>query len=699
MLYKIYNLSRYYIVNSKKHYVLKNVSFSLPNNGLVCIVGPSGCGKTTLLNLLAGLDQTKEGEIFYLNENILNYKQKQKTFYLNREIGFVFQNYCLLEEESAVYNVMLPALIKGDEAIYVREEAEELLTKVWFSNELMHTKCRDLSGGEKQRVAIIRAIINGPKVIFADEPTGALDSANSINVIKLLKNISRKKLVVIVTHDLSLVQDYADRIITLKDGRIIDDKTVNKTKDVLLNESEKTNKKINTKWIDKISQKNFNKRRHRNIFSVLALSISLLFTTLITGFMYRAENSIIEACYNQLDYGSGIVQKEINTFEDNSSVGLKRVTRPSKEEAQYLQSTYPDFVISLNYDILFSEANIKIGDEIYDDIQYTPIYSYDFRIFEHDLLVKGSYPTSNTLLEILINVSGYNYLKDKLDKDPLNNTFIVSSKYNHISVIDNKNVHDSFSFSQEVKIVGVVNEIEFLSTPKIYYSHLALEQFLKETPLNNYSKMNDVFYSWHDLINNCLDTDNVSSYSYRAYLVNKNQKPYLDNLFQESEKGLVVNFNSLLVKEALLNMISATSIGMELFLILSIAGTLLILGISTFSNYYDDRKNNAILLSLGVKQKDLINIHLGESVIIGLFSVAIGLVSALILSLPINYIIENLMGYEKMIQIPILSYLNVPLLFPFSLFVITLIMCLLITVVPIIFSKKISVKDELKSDD
>ena len=164
------------------------------------------------------LDKYDEGEYFFFEENVKKWKEKRINKFRNKDIGIIFQKYNLLENETALFNIYFPLLIASESETKAKKKACLLAKELGFDKTLLSKKARDLSGGEKQRIAILRSIINNPKLLLADEPTGALDKTNSILVMDLLKKISRDRLVIMVSHNLELVKKYSDRIINLKDG-------------------------------------------------------------------------------------------------------------------------------------------------------------------------------------------------------------------------------------------------------------------------------------------------------------------------------------------------------------------------------------------------------------------------------------------------------------------------------------------------
>lgn len=221
---EIRNLHKYFNKNrSNQIHVINNTSIQFPEKGLVAITGPSGCGKTTLLNVIAGLDNFHSGEIIYEGESVKKYKSSKVDYIRNEKIGFIFQNYHLLPDQSVYDNIKTSLNIAG---LYDKEELDKRINYSLDKVGMYNYRKRNvlaLSGGQQQRVGIARAIAKNPDVIFADEPTGNLDSNNTFEVMSLIKNISRNKLVILVTHERHLVDLFADRIIELKDGIVTND--------------------------------------------------------------------------------------------------------------------------------------------------------------------------------------------------------------------------------------------------------------------------------------------------------------------------------------------------------------------------------------------------------------------------------------------------------------------------------------------
>ena len=201
---------------------LKGIDLQFRKSEFVSILGPSGCGKTTMLNIIGGLDQYTSGDLVINGKSTKKFKDKDWDAYRNHSIGFVFQSYNLIPHQTVLSNVELALTLSGVSKSERRKRAIEVLTKVGLGDQI-HKKPNQMSGGQMQRVAIARALINDPDILLADEPTGALDSATSVQIMELLKEISKDRLIIMVTHNPELAEQYSSRIIKLLDGKVIDD--------------------------------------------------------------------------------------------------------------------------------------------------------------------------------------------------------------------------------------------------------------------------------------------------------------------------------------------------------------------------------------------------------------------------------------------------------------------------------------------
>ncbi|WP_331654693.1 ABC transporter ATP-binding protein [Anaerosporobacter sp.] len=219
---QIKNIAKKYVTGDLTQTALDNVSLNFRDNEFVAVLGPSGSGKTTLLNIVGGLDRYDDGDLVINSISTKKYKDRDWDAYRNHTIGFVFQSYNLIPHQSVLSNVELALTISGISKSERKRRAKDALGKVGLGDQL-HKRPNQMSGGQMQRVAIARALVNDPDILLADEPTGALDSETSVQVMELLKEVAKDRLVIMVTHNPELADEYANRIVKLKDGKIIND--------------------------------------------------------------------------------------------------------------------------------------------------------------------------------------------------------------------------------------------------------------------------------------------------------------------------------------------------------------------------------------------------------------------------------------------------------------------------------------------
>ena len=219
---EIRNIVKDYETGSETVHALKGVSIAFRESELVSILGQSGCGKTTLLNIIGGLDQYTSGDLIINGQSTKQYKSADWDIYRNHSVGFIFQSYNLIPHQSVLSNVELALTLSGVSKAERRRRAKEALEKVGLGNQL-NKRPNQMSGGQMQRVAIARALVNDPDILLADEPTGALDSETSIQIMELVKKIAKDRLVIMVTHNPELAEKYSTRIVKLLDGQIVGD--------------------------------------------------------------------------------------------------------------------------------------------------------------------------------------------------------------------------------------------------------------------------------------------------------------------------------------------------------------------------------------------------------------------------------------------------------------------------------------------
>lgn len=291
---QIKNISKQYKTGDLVQDALKEVSLNFRDNEFVSILGPSGSGKTTLLNVIGGLDRYDSGDLIINNVSTKNYKDRDWDSYRNHTIGFVFQSYNLIMHQSVLSNVELALTIGGISKKERKARALQALDEVGLKDQA-HKKPNQMSGGQMQRVAIARALVNNPDILLADEPTGALDTETSVQVMSLLKKVAKDRLVIMVTHNPELAEEYSTRIVKLKDGKIIDDSNPFVIKEELLKEPEHRNlgkaaMSIFTAFA--LSFNNLLTKKARTILTAFAGSIGIIGIALILSLSTGFQNYI-----------------------------------------------------------------------------------------------------------------------------------------------------------------------------------------------------------------------------------------------------------------------------------------------------------------------------------------------------------------------------------------------------------------------
>ena len=279
---KLKNIVKEYPTGDSKVVALKGVNIEFRKSEFVSILGHSGCGKTTLLNIIGGLDQYTSGDLIIEGKSTKDFKDGDWDSYRNHSIGFVFQNYNLIPHQTVLSNVELALTLSGVSKTERHERAKAALEKVGLGDQL-NKKPNQMSGGQMQRVAIARALVNDPEILLADEPTGALDTETSVQIMDLLKEISHEKLVIMVTHNPELAEEYSTRIIRLVDGNIVDDSNPYTTEDIERKEKSRAEKKS-----EKKAAKAMPKKPSMSFLTALSLSLNNLMTkkgrTFLTSF-------------------------------------------------------------------------------------------------------------------------------------------------------------------------------------------------------------------------------------------------------------------------------------------------------------------------------------------------------------------------------------------------------------------------------
>lgn len=396
---QIKNISKKYTVGGLCTKALDDVSLNLRDNEFVAILGPSGSGKTTLLNIIGGLDRYDSGNLIIGDISTKNYKDRDWDSYRNHTIGFVFQSYNLIEHQTVLANVELALTISGISKKERKARATQALIDVGLKDHL-RKKPNQLSGGQMQRVAIARALVNNPDILLADEPTGALDSETSIQVMELLKEVAKDRLVVMVTHNPELAQTYATRIVTLKDGKITSD-----SDEFVIdsNDNKAQHKNMGKSSMSfftslSLSFKNLMTKKGRTILTAFAGSIGIIGIALILSLSTGVDQYITDIQRDTMtSYPITITAEsfDISELMEISGQTIEGQTQTTKVDESVVSADYTDLEISSSLFTSVTENDLTSFKKYLDNTdseihQYIGengiVYSYDvnFNVFSYD---------------------------------------------------------------------------------------------------------------------------------------------------------------------------------------------------------------------------------------------------------------------------------------------------------------------------
>ncbi len=349
------NITKIYTVGGQEIQALKDVSLCFRRSEFVSILGPSGCGKTTMLNIIGGLDGYTQGDLLIRGRSTKKFRDADWDAYRNHSIGFVFQSYNLIPHQSALANVELALTISGVSRAQRRARALEALKKVGLETQL-HKKPNQMSGGQMQRIAIARALVNDPEILLADEPTGALDSETSVQIMEILKQISRDRLVILVTHNPDLAERYSSRIIRLFDGQVQSDSDPcpAQTEEPDLDKQEKKRPSMSFLTALSLSCNNLMTKKTRTILTAFAGSIGIIGIALILSLSTGIQNYIDQVQKDTLS--SYPITIESETVDLSSMISTFMSSGQGGEHAN--DAVYASPIL---YDLMDSMLNVEVN--------------------------------------------------------------------------------------------------------------------------------------------------------------------------------------------------------------------------------------------------------------------------------------------------------------------------------------------------
>ncbi|MBC8061963.1 MAG: ATP-binding cassette domain-containing protein [Clostridiaceae bacterium] len=625
---QIKNLRKTYKIGKHQVIALDNVSFDLPNGKLVAIVGPSGCGKTTMMNLIGALDGDFEGDVVVNGKSLKEAGGKDLDTYRKNTVGFIFQQFNLLNSQTSLQNVELALDLSGISKQEKTKKAKSLLEGVGLSDQ-MKKKVNKLSGGQRQRVAIARALANDPEIILADEPTGALDVKTGEQVMELLKEISKEKLVLMVTHAPELAETYADLIVKMEDGKLISIEENISTVSTAVSKIDKIETKSKMSFLAalKMSMRNAWLKKGRTIATALGTSIGICGISLAIAITSGTTHTVT----NQIN---GI-------FPANAiTVSLKENAGKPLRDVKPLKYSDISETMSLNknlYDYIFA-----IGGK---GIPVDTFYSLDQSIIKDEKLVTkmseqatreklimmmapgiledvkndlqyGTLPKKDSTNEVVISLStaknlekNGGELKDLIGKDIYVRYFKQGANPDN----DQSGIPE-VPIVKTWKIAGIANTTTLI--PTYYISGDWLINFYQKE-----FKIDKTTLEGNALV---VYSKNTKDLEEELQKLNDSQSKYKLELAAKTISSQV---------EGAMNQIRYALMG---FAGVSIVVAALMISIVVYISVLERINEIGILRAVGARKRDILNIFVAESFIIGVLSAGIGLIFTLGISKLIN---------------------------------------------------------------
>ena len=693
-VFVLQNVKKSFVVDKKENVVLDNIDIIFPSTGLVSIVGKSGSGKSTLLNILMGIEKPTEGKVLFKGKNIAKFNDKKFSEFHLSGVSTVFQHYNLFDDLTAFENVLISLKMKGVRLAKAKKIVKEHFAKLNISD-LLTKKVKKLSGGERQRVAILRSLVTSPDAILCDEPTGALDIKNSKEIMHILKDLSKERLVIMVSHNKELVDEFSDYIVKLKDGKIIQNLPyVKTTKDA----EKKKRKKYSSGWISAFLKSNLKKNFFKNLFSIFACSIGFASVFLCVGFLVGSEKSHEEALNKNLSIGNATVSKVEAIEITDSPLTYKKVVRPELAEVDEEFQEFNSIRVEENLSYFLSSfATCSYENETYNSFQMVPIYDFSLDSYGANLLVDGTGGKEN-FDEIIVNEEFENMVGVPL----LNKTIIIknnaSTSYKTFDE-DMPFVKDELNIEKQMKVVGIIKEFPFLNSPKVYYSYCGGKNYLKGQMMENLSYYFGENYSYYDYLLDCDSDDPASSYSSYIFLTDLSEsQQFFERIKNLNRKDLEVTSSVADIKDTYITFISSFSKTLLVFSIIAFIGINFILGMISLSSFLQNRKNAAILTCLGSRNSSIYKIHLFENYLIIAISFWISLLLSNYLQKIINPFISNKFSLSNLIAIPFETYFGINYGLIIFLAAMVVICSTIFTIVPMIFYRHGYITEELRDE-
>lgn len=595
-LLQLKNINKYYkLGNKEKFHALKNINVAFNRGELVSIIGESGSGKSTMMNLIGGLDSDFTGQLLINGKNIGDFKEKELDEYRKKKIGFVFQSCNLIPHLSILDNVTIALTLSNVSKDIRIKKATQVLKEVGLEDHI-NKKPNQLSGGQKQRVAIARALVNDPEIILADEPTGALDSETTEQVLNIIKDIAKKgKLVIMVTHS-EKVAAYSSRIIKIFDGEIVEDKEETPLNNILFKniEENKSNKNLSFFSAIRLAANNMNQKLKRNILVAVGVSIGIMSVVLMLSLgngMKTYFNDMIKSFMNPLVVEVNM-PAEKNSNNPNNPAAAMKAMMGAKEP--------------------FKEKNIKELSKIEGVKEVEKGFSY-INISGNNILEYRNKKCDIMMLNSMSSaITDKNLKRGKL---PKKNEILVSE-------LISKELGGNI-IGKKVKLNTLVQGIEVEGTFKVSGVYTTGNK-------DRMSETTEVVFMNYDDLNSLLKKQGESLDTSVIYLI-ANTKEEASNIKTKMlDMGYQGSVQEIMGDQmvTMLNVLTIVLAGIAaISLIVSSIMILVVLHISVVER----TKEIGLLRAIGARRKDIKRIFVSEAFLIGLFSGIIGLISAFLI--------------------------------------------------------------------
>ncbi len=640
---EVKKLNKSYYIGKEEYKVLKDLDISFNYGEFVAVYGESGSGKSTFMNVLGGLDEYDSGEILIDGENISKFTSKSMDYYRNRKIGFIFQEFKLLENLTLLENVMMPLNIAGVSTSKAKKRAIKLLTQVGLKDHIKK-RARNLSGGQKQRVAIARALANDPEIILADEPTGALDSKTTIEILELLKSIADSgKLVISITHS-EEVAKYGNRVVTLDDGKFTEETApsvdVEKNSDKIATKRETS--KLSILKAFKIARRNLFSKKARTYLVALGVSLGITGALVITSISESA-TSQLNKTFSGFEYAEGAVGVGImEKSNDFVSVNLE-LTKSRDEEIATLESfgeqyegfekVNPEYIV-LGFPVE-TTPELPTEEELEEGFMGTYIAHVAYVDYNQDNMSMGSYPKNEREVIFSGDANAISYLLSNIGKD---------SKQKELSEIV-----DGIDFSKKndkyYELVDFVEENIIGSTYDAYIDgevvsfkitgSLELTQMsLHNTALILPDELNEDFIKE-------IENDTVVYIYYMQFDSDENAEILMDDLGTTGSLSASDTYDITAQDYRILmqTIDYVLSIIRNVFLVLmsvSLVVSLFMVNIIVYISTLERKVEIGTLRAIGAKKNNITSIFVGEGIWLGFFAFILSIIGSYILITIVN---------------------------------------------------------------